>query len=161
MKNTIIVNCDTLPLILFISEFPETEALEQILQGRWGCALPESVQGQVGWSSEQPGPVELLSQKWDHLPSVRYANIHTEQRYCLYCVFAEIWVLDDTSTKLAYHLAESQRLYTFTKPKKFRHYMNRSLLTSCFFGNSAAFSSFLAGYSPFISLLAALQGHNC
>jgi len=58
---------------------------------------------------------DVLSQKWDHLPSVRYAHIHTEQRYCLYCMFATVWVLGDISTKLAAHLAESHGLYAHTK----------------------------------------------
>jgi len=60
----------------------------------------------------------LLSQKWDHLPGMQYANTHTEQRSCLYCIFSQIWVLGDSSTKLAHHFAESQRLHTPTKPKK-------------------------------------------
>jgi len=34
------------------------EALKQVAQRSCGCPLPESVQGQVGWSSEQPGLVE-------------------------------------------------------------------------------------------------------
>jgi len=59
--------------------------------------------------------VRMLSQKWDCLPPVQYANVHTEQRYCLYCIFAQTWVLGDHSTKLTPHLAESQRLYTLTK----------------------------------------------
>jgi len=49
---------------------------------------------------------------------VQYTNIHTEQRYCLYCIFVQIWVLGDNSTKLADHLAESRGLYTLTKTKK-------------------------------------------
>jgi len=60
----------------------------------------------------------VLSQKWDCLPSVRYTNIHTEQRYCLYSIFVQIWVLGDNSTKLAHCLAESQGLFTLTKPDK-------------------------------------------
>jgi len=64
------------------------------------------------------GEEGLLSQKWDHLPSVQYANIHTEQRYCLYCIFAQIWVLGHNSTKLAHSLAKPQGLYTLTKPRK-------------------------------------------
>jgi len=32
--------------------------LEQVAQRSCGCSLSESVQGQVGWSSEQPGLVE-------------------------------------------------------------------------------------------------------
>jgi len=35
-----------------------------------------------------------------------------------------------------------------------------SLLTSCSFGCHPAFGTFWPGYSPFISLLALLQGHN-
>jgi len=62
--------------------------------------------------------MSLLSQQWNGLPSVRYADMHTEQRYCLYCVFAQICVLGDNFTKLAHRLAESQGLYTLTKPKK-------------------------------------------
>jgi len=62
--------------------------------------------------------VEMLSQKWDCLPGVQYINLDTEQRYCLYRMFAQIPVLGDKSTKLAHCLAESQRLYTFTKPKE-------------------------------------------
>jgi len=34
------------------------EALEQVAQRSCGCPFPGSVQGQVGWSSEQPGLVE-------------------------------------------------------------------------------------------------------
>jgi len=34
------------------------EALEQVAQRSCGCPLPVSVQGQVGWSPEQPGLVE-------------------------------------------------------------------------------------------------------
>jgi len=34
------------------------ETLEQVAQRSCGCPLPGSVQGQVGWSSEQPGLVE-------------------------------------------------------------------------------------------------------
>ena len=34
------------------------EALAQVAQRSCGCPLPASVQGQVGWSSEQPGLVE-------------------------------------------------------------------------------------------------------
>jgi len=60
----------------------------------------------------------MLSQKWDHLSCVRYANIHTEQRYCLYCIFAQIWVLGDNFTKLVPCLAESQGLHTSMKTKK-------------------------------------------
>ena len=52
------------------------------------------------------------------LPGVRYANIHTEQRDCLSCIFAQIWVLGDNSTKLAHCLAESGGLSTLTKTKK-------------------------------------------
>ena len=37
----------------------------------------------------------------------------------------------------------------------------RVLLTSCFLGNRPSFGTFWAGCSPFISLLAPLQGHNC
>jgi len=62
--------------------------------------------------------VTLLSWKWDHLACVQYANIHTEQTCCLYCIFAQMWVPDDNSTKLANCLAESQGLYTLTKIKK-------------------------------------------
>ena len=34
------------------------ETLEQVAQRSCGCPLPGIVQGQVGWSSEQPGLVE-------------------------------------------------------------------------------------------------------
>jgi len=34
------------------------ETLAQVAQRSCGCPLPGSVQGQVGWSSEQPGLVE-------------------------------------------------------------------------------------------------------
>jgi len=34
------------------------ETLAQGAQGSCGCPLPGRVQGQVGWSSEQPGLVE-------------------------------------------------------------------------------------------------------
>jgi len=34
------------------------EALAQAAQRSCGCSLPGRVQGQVGWSSEQPGLVE-------------------------------------------------------------------------------------------------------
>jgi len=34
------------------------EALEQIAQRSCGCLLPGSVQGQAGWTSEQPDLVE-------------------------------------------------------------------------------------------------------
>jgi len=34
------------------------EALAQVAQRSCGCPLPGSVQGQVGWSCEQPGLVE-------------------------------------------------------------------------------------------------------
>jgi len=34
------------------------ETLEQAAQRSCGCPLPGIVQGQVGWSSEQPGLVE-------------------------------------------------------------------------------------------------------
>jgi len=34
------------------------EALEQVAKTGCGCPLPRSVQGQVGWSSEQPGLAE-------------------------------------------------------------------------------------------------------
>ena len=152
----------------------------------------------------------LLSQKWDHLCGVQYTNIHTEQRYWLYCMFAQIWVLGDKSRKLEHHLVVSLlyssknneitcciltsslsctlilelyssltyacsqaggvqsswfwielvvaifpcHLYLFPS-------YPRSLLTSCFFGIHPAFGAFWAGCSPFISLLAPLQGHNC
>jgi len=33
------------------------DALEQVAQGSCGCPLSGSVQGEVGWSSEQPGLV--------------------------------------------------------------------------------------------------------
>jgi len=36
------------------------EALAQVAQRSCGCPLPGSVQGQVGWSSEQPGLGEGL-----------------------------------------------------------------------------------------------------
>jgi len=54
----------------------------------------------------------VLSQKWDRLPGVRYTSTHTERRYCLYCICAQLRVLGDNSTKLAHCLAESQGLYT-------------------------------------------------
>ena len=57
----------------------------------------------------------LLSQKWDHLPSVPYAKTHAEQRYRLHCVFAQIRVLGGNSTKLAHRSAEPQGLHTLTK----------------------------------------------
>jgi len=57
----------------------------------------------------------MLSQKWDLLPGVWYANIHTEQTYYLYFIFAQLWVLGDNSTKLAHCFVESQGLYTLTK----------------------------------------------
>jgi len=56
--------------------------------------------------------------KWDQLPGVRYANIYTEQRYCLYCIFMQLWVLGGNSTKLAPRLAEPQRIYTLTETKQ-------------------------------------------
>ena len=31
---------------------------KQVVQRSCGCTLPGSVQGQIGWSSEQPGLVE-------------------------------------------------------------------------------------------------------
>ena len=34
------------------------EALAHVAQRSCGCPLPGSAQGQVGWSSEQPGLVE-------------------------------------------------------------------------------------------------------
>jgi len=34
------------------------EALAQVTQRSCGCPLPGSVQGQVGWGSEQPGLVD-------------------------------------------------------------------------------------------------------
>jgi len=34
------------------------EALAQVAQRSCGCPLPGRAQGQVGWSSEQPGLVE-------------------------------------------------------------------------------------------------------
>ena len=34
------------------------DTLAQVAQRNCGCPLPGSVQGQVGWSSEQPGLVE-------------------------------------------------------------------------------------------------------
>ena len=61
---------------------------------------------------------KIIVQKGDRLTGVQYTNIHTEQRYCLYCIFVQIWVLGDNSTKLADHLAESRGLYTLTKTKK-------------------------------------------
>jgi len=36
------------------------ETLAQVAQRSCGCPLPGSVQGQVGWSSEQPGLVEAV-----------------------------------------------------------------------------------------------------
>ena len=36
----------------------DLEALAQVAQRSCGCPLPGRVQGQVGWSSEQPGLVE-------------------------------------------------------------------------------------------------------
>jgi len=36
------------------------EALAQVAQRSCGCSLPGSAQGQVGWSSEQPGLVEVV-----------------------------------------------------------------------------------------------------
>ena len=41
---------------VFYSEGGETVA--QIAQRSWGCPIPRNIQGQVGWSSEQPDPVE-------------------------------------------------------------------------------------------------------
>jgi len=34
------------------------ETLEQVAQRSCGCPLPGGVQGQVGWGSEEHGPVE-------------------------------------------------------------------------------------------------------
>ena len=62
--------------------------------------------------------VSLLTQKWDRLPGVQYANTHTEQRGCLYCILVQTWALGGNSTKRAPRLAQSQRLYTLTKTKK-------------------------------------------
>jgi len=36
------------------------KTLEQVAQRNCGCPLPESVQGQAGWSSEQSGLVECV-----------------------------------------------------------------------------------------------------
>jgi len=35
-----------------------SEALAEVAQRSCGCPLPGSVQSQVGWGLEQPGPVE-------------------------------------------------------------------------------------------------------
>jgi len=35
-----------------------SKVLEQVAKRSCGCPLPGSVQGRVGWSSEQPGLVE-------------------------------------------------------------------------------------------------------
>ena len=56
--------------------------------------------------------------KWNLSPSVQYTNIHTEQRCCLHCMFAQLWVLGDNSTKLVRCLTKSQGLYILTKAKK-------------------------------------------
>jgi len=37
------------------------EVLEQVAWRSCGCLLPESVQDQIGWGSEQPGLVEGVS----------------------------------------------------------------------------------------------------
>jgi len=34
------------------------EALAQVTQRSWGCPLPGSVEGQVGWGFEHPGLME-------------------------------------------------------------------------------------------------------
>ena len=60
----------------------------------------------------------VFSQKWDHLPGVWYTNIRTEQRYCLYCIFVQIWVLGNNCTRPEHCLAESQGIYTLTKTNK-------------------------------------------
>jgi len=65
-----------------------------------------------------PCPAKLFYQKWGRLPGVWYINIHTEQRYCLCYIIAQILVLSDNSTKLAPCLAKSQGLYTLTKTEK-------------------------------------------
>jgi len=80
--------------------------------------LQSSLRSQMGPAMALMLPLHLLSQKWDPSPCVQYANIHTKQRYCLYCIFAQVWVLGDNSTKLACHLAESQGWYTLTNSKK-------------------------------------------
>ena len=40
------------------------EALEQDAQRRFGCLIPEGVQGQVGWCPEQPDVVGGNSYPW-------------------------------------------------------------------------------------------------
>jgi len=81
------------------------------------CLVQQDNPGKAA-SAVPSGSPKQLSQKWDCLLGVQYANTHTEQRYCLYCIFVQIRVLGDNSTKLAHRLAESQQLYTLTKTKK-------------------------------------------
>jgi len=44
--------------LIFFLHHEVGEAQEQVAQRSCGCPLPGSVQGQVGWSSVQPGLVE-------------------------------------------------------------------------------------------------------
>ena len=66
--------------------------------------------------------MHLLCHKWDRLACVEYTNIHTEQRYCPYCIFAQIWVLGDNSTKLAHCLAVTRTIHSY-KNKEITHYI--------------------------------------
>jgi len=63
----------------------------------------------------------FLSHKWDHFRGVLDANIHTEQRYCLYCIFAQIRVLGDNSTKTAALLSRVTRSIYSYKNKEITH----------------------------------------
>jgi len=58
----------------------EHMALGSVLCGRTSDNV------QAFCTPKQSANTLLLSQKWDYLSSVQHANIHTEQRYCLFCI---------------------------------------------------------------------------
>ena len=53
---------------MFYNEGDET--LAQVAQRGSGCPIPGKIQGQVGWGSEQPDPVEDVSAHCRELDSV-------------------------------------------------------------------------------------------
>jgi len=64
---------------------------------------------------EHPGLCQKQCGQQDCVPKSRTiypvcdTPIHREQKYCLYCMLVQIWVLGVNSTKLAHRLAESEQ----------------------------------------------------
>lgn len=60
----------------------------------------------------------VLSQERDCFPGVQYANVHTEQRYFIYFMSAQRWVLGGNSIKLAHYLQNLPPIYLVTGLEK-------------------------------------------